>query len=414
MITIMKKYIYIAFVAFVAVLIYSCKDQDDIYKQYVVPGGYVYPEKANGLVSKVGYNRMILKWALPKDPSVTRAVITWDNGEQSKELNYADFADQDSISLEIDGLKEQAYTIEITNYDNKGNKSMLSETTASPYAEIWLSTHSDRTIGQASMSGSNATASIGYGTDEMVGTKFRYVNTDGDTVVVNDLVLTWHTSVTFPNAKPGTRFEYSSGYCPSEGLDTIWNDWRKSTIPIVGLLDMTGFTATATGYNSGYPPSRAIDGKINSSRQGWQYGSGGKWPVALQVDFGKDTYVITAVTVWNYLSSSGQRTLVQTYWALGNEPFELEDLPNKYGVTPNTGSTTCDWTVYAESPSIKAAKWTAIRPFYNSNSNYGTQYMSDGIQARYFCIACAGSRLGSTGKVAIQEIQFYGYDTSAE
>lgn len=410
----MKKYIYFTLIALVAVVVYSCKDQDDIYKQYIVPGGYVYPEKANGANAKVGYNRMIVKWAAPLDPSVNRAVITWSNGEETRELNYADFAGQDSISIEIDDLKEQAYTVNITNYDTEGNKSMTSEVTATPYAEIWLATHSDRTVGQASMSGNNATASVGYGTDEMVGTKFRYVNASGDTVVVDNLVETWQTSVTFTNAKAGTRFEYSSGYCPSEGLDTIWNEWRKSSIPIVGKLDPSGFIATATGYNSGYAPSRAIDGKINSSRLGWQYSSNGKWPVALQVDFGKDTYVITAVTVWNYLSNSSQRTLVQTYWALSNEAFELEDLPNKYAVTPNTSSTTCDWTPYANSPSIQAAKWKVIRPFYNSNSNYGTQYISDGLQARYFCIACAGSRLGSAGKIAIQEIEFYGYDSAAE
>ena len=137
----MKNYFKIL-IAILAVGSFSaCTDQDDIYKQWVKPGGYIYPEKSTGLVSQIGNNRVLLQWAAPIDPSVEKGIITWSNGDESMEINYADYAGQDSIRVSIGGLKEKTYTFNITNYDKDGNKSITSEITAAPYDKIWLATH---------------------------------------------------------------------------------------------------------------------------------------------------------------------------------------------------------------------------------------------------------------------------------
>ena len=142
----MRKLLYISLIAALVGSFTSCKDQDDIYKEWVVPGGSIYPEKANGLRAILGSGRVQLKWAAPKDPAVKRAVITWDNGEKTREISYADFEGQDSILVEINDLKEQSHSFTITNYDAENHVSMTSEKSASPYGAIWLSTHAERTI----------------------------------------------------------------------------------------------------------------------------------------------------------------------------------------------------------------------------------------------------------------------------
>lgn len=106
----MRKLLYISLIAALVGSFTSCKDQDDIYKEWVVPGGSIYPEKANGLRAILGSGRVQLKWAAPKDPAVKRAVITWDNGEKTREISYADFEGQDSILVEINDLKEQSHS----------------------------------------------------------------------------------------------------------------------------------------------------------------------------------------------------------------------------------------------------------------------------------------------------------------
>ena len=288
----MRKLLYISLIAALVGSFTSCKDQDDIYKEWVVPGGSIYPEKANGLRAILGSGRVQLKWAAPKDPAVKRAVITWDNGEKTREISYADFEGQDSILVEINDLKEQSHSFTITNYDAENHVSMTSEKSASPYGAIWLSTHAERTIKSAEMNGADANVALGFGTNEMVATKFRYLNADGEWVITEP-VPSAQASTVFANAKGGVRYQYSSGYCPAEGLDTIWNDWSKSPTPIASRLDPSEWEVTATGWNAATPPSKVFDGLVTTDMtKAWVWNNGGKWPVVLQIDMKKSSYVI--------------------------------------------------------------------------------------------------------------------------
>lgn len=401
----MKRILYITLIAALVGSFTSCKDQDDIYKQWVVPGGNVYPEKANGLNAKLGYKRVQLRWAAPKDPSVTKAVITWDNGDQTKELNYADYAGQDSIRLEIDQLKEQSYTFNIVNYDKEGNQSMQSENTASPYGDIWLATHSERTIKSAEVpSGTNANISLDFGTNEMVATKFRYMNNDGEWVVT-DPVPSNVASVVFENAKVNRYYQFASGYCPSEGLDTIWSEWSKSPTPIAGRLESTGWEVTATGYNASNPPSKILDNIITAGNLNgaWVWNNGGKWPVVLQIDMKKDTYVITRLRVVNFLNTMGQRRLYNVAYFFGDEPFNLEPGSTYQPVNVNP------WPIFSE-PTFAKAKYSRTTTFWNGDAYHNEN--ANHTQCRYIAMTMHNSRAST--QIACQEVEVYGYDINAE
>ena len=189
--------------ALLCLVVASCKDQKDIYQEWVKKGGYIYPEKANDLGFMRGYNRMLLQWQYPKDPSVTHATVYWTNRTDSLNIDYKDYAGKDTVNLVIDGLTERAYTFEVVNYDRDGNTSMVSEITATPYAENWLATHAEREIFSAEIVGDHALIQTGFGTDEMVKTQYRYVNAEGDTIYLDKPQDTKTASVELPGAAPG-------------------------------------------------------------------------------------------------------------------------------------------------------------------------------------------------------------------
>ena len=379
----------------------SCKDQDDIYKEWVVPGGRVYPEKTNGLAVYAGHNRVLLKWVAPKDPSVEKAVISWSAGDESFVLNYADHAGEDTIELFIDNLEERTYTFEIKNYDDKGNESMSSEVSKAPYASNWLASLSERTIVSAEVVGDEATITTGFMTDNMVYTEYRYVTTDDETVILEEKQTNESREVKLPNAKPGKRFEYRSYYVPTEGVDTICNEWRKSPTPIAGLLDNSGFIPTATESRFSQGPALIFDGKLTSAGL-WQ-GNSGTYPKFVFVDMGKDTYLLNRIYVKcqeyaDYRKGAGFGFNQVTEVFYGNEPFEA----------------TAGDTNFASAAAFANAKaagryYYANPPYWGSGRSMDLRFSFTPV--RYVCIAFSSTKKYG---VNINELQLFGYDTAAE
>lgn len=390
----MRRLIYISLIAALVGSFTSCRDQDEIYKEWVVPGGSVYPEKANGLTSVLGSGRVHLKWPFPNDPAVKRAVITWDNGEQTKEINYADFAGQDTVMVEVDNLKEQSYTFTVVNYDGDNHESMKSELSASPYGSVWLSTHAERTIKSVEVpSGTNANVSLGFGTNEMVGTKFRYQNNSSEWV--ETFVSSNVSSGVLANAKVGVRYEYASGYCPAAGLDTIWNTWSKSPLPIAGKLTHTNWSVEAPGYSNGYPPELAIDG-INSGNfaNGWWWNNR-TYPKIFLVDLGNETTFVNKIVLYQNTGNwYNGRTLYNVELYCGNEKFDI-----------NAGAD------YANTPAFQHAVYKHTTMVFWNGSASATWNFGEMKNFRYFCFVIKNSRRNGS---AINEIDAFGYDNAAE
>lgn len=415
----MKNYFKILIGILAVVSFSACTDQDDIYKQWVKPGGYIYPEKSTGLVSQIGHSRVVLRWAAPLDPSVVKGIITWSNGDESREIYYADYAGQDSIRISIDGLKEKSYTFTITNYDKDGNKSVASEVTAAPYDQIWLATHQERKVSFAEMSGTDAVVTMGYGTNEMIATRFRYVTNEGETVVTENAADIYTTSFKLPNAKPQSRFEYASAYCPAEGADTVWNNWVKYVNPIAAKLDPSDFEVTVNGGNG--TQYRIFDGIVaNDFNHCWYYNG---WadnaaPAVLQIDMKKDSYHICRLKVFNF-ASMGYRLLRHGVVFYGNAPFDMSPDPSyhiPFDAKDTFGGPTIEHTKIYEAPTYIDAVATTPMMFYNGTANATYNY-GDPINARYIAFVLLDRRVGPSTKycrTGIQEVEIYGFDTAAE
>ena len=397
----MNRNLYILLVLCIGAGLHSCKNQDDIYQEFVKKGGYVYPQKTNGLTVYSGYKRIKLTWSAPKDPSVRTAKVYWNNNTEVKDIDYASYTG-DRIELDIDGLEERSYTFNLVNFDSEGNQSMMTEITASPYAENWLMMHAERTVSSAQINGTAADLVMSYGTDEMIETRFRYVNKDGETVVHAQTMGATSNKISLPDAVSGKRFEFSSSYCPAEGLDTIWNNWTRSPYPISGLLDARSWETEVTSgqtWSSDFMPAKILDGIIDRDHR-WVSADGAQatvFPKIMVVDMKKDSYSINKISLYQDPATYSRRyaNSVEIYW--GNEPFD-----------PNAGAG------YATSPGFAAA--IVNNTYLTTTFYFGTASWSRGWadmqKFRYMAIVWKNSR-SSKGWIDLWEIEFYGYDAAA-
>lgn len=248
----------------------SCSDQDDIYREFVKEGGYVYPAKAMNPIAVVGFHKVTVTWDIPKDPAVKRARIFWDNYIDSVDVDYSVFTGNSAVAV-IENLRDRSYTFDIVNYDGKGNRSLPSEFSAVPYGDNWLKARMERFDVNPYMNGTDAVVVMndpkvaGQENDaELVATKFRYINKDGERVELDRTLPPDEKSITLPGAKEGKRFEYQSAYKKSDAVDTVWSgNWVKSKLPVLYILHTDGWTVTCTDgqtLNASSGPEHIFDG----------------------------------------------------------------------------------------------------------------------------------------------------------
>ena len=312
----------------------SCGKQDDVYKEFIVEGGRVYPAKVRDLESVSGFQRVILEWTKPFDPSLKTAKVFWDNYSKSMDLNYADFPDG-NVSVVISDLEDRSYTFDVVNYDAKGNQSLAEEISVTPFGTNWLISHTERSVVSSRMDGTDAKIVMTKSTKDMVATKFRYQTADGRTVE-SDYLLPEDVEFTLPEALKGKRFDFKSAYLPSSGIDTVWAaNWSHSPDAIVYPLPTDGWTVGVTeGQEFGtYTCDLILDGVIAAANR-WQSSHAAAnqrtFPKILTIDTkmekGQEYTFSDFVLYQNPANVTNLRYLREFSIFVGDEPFDPNDL----------------------------------------------------------------------------------------
>lgn len=267
----MKIVYYILTILALSLVAASCAKQDTVYKEWVKEGGYIYPAKPIDVDAQRGYKRIVVKWTRPMDPSIRSAKLYWDSYTFEKEFNYADYPGG-VIQAVIDGLEDRSYTFDIVNFDSDGNRSLAAEITAAPFAESWLVSHADRSLRFAEMEGTGARIQMGKATDEVAVTKFRYINTSGQTVESKVYLTSDKDEIILPDAKKWEYFEYQSAFCPAGGIDTVWtSNWIRSPYPIATNIDnnVATVSVTANQIRENFKPELILDGIKDDGNSRW-------------------------------------------------------------------------------------------------------------------------------------------------
>src|ERR1700740_2437429 len=106
----------------VALVLAACSKMDDNYKDYIDPGGVVYPGKPEFPRFYTGNYRAMISWKRGTDPQISKARIYWNNFTDSVEIKIG--PKQDSVSHVFTGLTESIYTYTIRTFDDADNKSV--------------------------------------------------------------------------------------------------------------------------------------------------------------------------------------------------------------------------------------------------------------------------------------------------
>jgi hypothetical protein len=237
----MKKILYIVIIA---VLAASCKDQDDIYKDYRVPNGTTYPGKPGSPECRPGDGRAEISWLRGNDPSITYARIYWNNYTDSVQVAVPE--DADTIRFLIAPLAEGNYSFNIRTFNSDGEASVSAEVIGKVYGAAYralLFNRIARTILFAPEINTLNIEWVGQAANE-VECMLEYVNTQ-DAVVQLNIPLDAPATV-IDDFKRGLSI--SSSFMPPSAIDTfrIEPSMPKVAMPVLHHQVNSGINTTAS------------------------------------------------------------------------------------------------------------------------------------------------------------------------
>lgn len=208
--------IFAVLIIFIAV--YSCKDQDIMFKEYVVEGGISYLGSVSGLKARIGYNRLEVTFNVV-DATTTKVGIYWNDYQDSV---MVDIASATTIK-QIINLPEGQYSLFVKSFDKNGNSSNPAELITRTVGENYLASIAHRGFKSKSTSFDNDLLIEWQNADPINGARFTelvYTSIEGaeEKIRVENEMIT--TSI--EDYKDGTTFTRITYYSPdNQWLDTI-------------------------------------------------------------------------------------------------------------------------------------------------------------------------------------------------
>ncbi len=255
------------FVIFIGVILgfSSCDSPSDIYKDYVVPNGLVYPGPALEPVVYPGNNRIQLSWLRGTDPRIQKARIFWNNYTDSVELPVT--ADMETISYIIDPISENTYSFMIHTYDDEGNKSIPIEIMGTVYGDSYQGMLTNRLLKSTYFDGQDLTLNWGTVESSEVGVHLNWTDINGDSRTTE--VDTADIETLLPNFDIDMPLSYSTAHKPdSLAIDVFQAPTVETMIDPVLLIPKATWAAKPLpgdmGMNGDYPLTRFWDGNTTN------------------------------------------------------------------------------------------------------------------------------------------------------
>lgn len=360
----------------------SCSEMDDTYDQFLEGGEIIYVQGADSLRVYPGRNRIKLSWLAISDPTVSKAVVYWNNGRDSLEVPIEKTDGIDTINVLIEPLEEGVYNFEIYTYDNEGHRSVPSRGIGESFGEDYSNALLPRLVTGALYSDDTDTLEVIWGPVDpsSIGVEMSYTDSLGQSRTVfvptaqTGADSTWITD--YDHQAEGS-FEFRSVYLPDPlSIDTFYTD--RQTVEVTGPPDpyqREGWTATASSYDgrngrTDRLPEVALDGD-NATFWVNQISPQEVYPHWISADMGSIKDDVAGV----WLGISGTR----------------DDIPARIEVSVSTDG----------------EEWTVIDSYQVANEA-GTQYFDfpEVQQCRYFKIECLEAS-GNNDNAVIGEIGAY-------
>src|SRR3546814_11303401 len=77
----------------------ACREQDDVYQEFVKDGTIVYTHRADSASAYPGNSRIKITWLRGPDPNVSKAVIYWNNRLDSVDVAIPTGQPEDTVTV---------------------------------------------------------------------------------------------------------------------------------------------------------------------------------------------------------------------------------------------------------------------------------------------------------------------------
>lgn len=325
----------------------ACDSQTDIYKDYVVPNGLVYPGPAQHPMMYPGNNRIKIGWLRGTDPRVQTAKIFWNNYTDSVELSVD--ADMDTVSYTIDPIREDTYSFIIHTYDEEGNKSIPIEMLGTVYGDNYQSLLTNRLLKSTYYDGQDLTLNWGTVESSEVGIQLNWtdINGKGQTTAVD----TMETETLLPNFAIDKPLSYSTSFKPdSLAIDVFQAATVETMIDPVLLIPKTTWGVKTLPGDMEINPSYPLTGLWDGNTTNFMHSAD---PVTLPCTFTWDLGLktkLSRMTLWPRVNydrwDRGHPRVFEIYGSLDPNPDgSLDDswtLLGKFECVQPSGNGTAD------------------------------------------------------------------------
>lgn len=258
-----------AMLVLVGTVMLSCGKMDETYRGFLKDGEYFYPGKADSLRAHPGDGRIQLSWLRAADPSVTTAIIYWNNQQDSAMMSLGDEAGSDTVRVIIDNLEEKSYTFEVYTKDEAGNTSVRSEVLGEVYGDVYRGSLLHRAIQEVSFSHEEGSLVIAWTPAEETAVRdsITYKLTNGEIRV--QAVPVDEEVTRLADYAPNNSFGYRSYFLPdSLAIDTFATSLLEVEVdpdifvPAAAILDKSKFALVMLPTDT-YEPNAANSGVAN-------------------------------------------------------------------------------------------------------------------------------------------------------
>lgn len=258
----MRKYhVFSLLFVLLAGLFTSCSKMDSTFADYVVPGGIIYVGRADSIAVHPGRDRIKITWLRGTDPKVSKAVVYWNNKNDSLVVPVTQKNPTDTVTAYISPMAEGTYSFNIYTYDEKKHSSVRVDLQGSTYNILYESVILPRVIGYARPMGDDLRMLWLKGDPENIATEINYIDLAG---VSKQVILPGNNDSLFlQGVREGSSLTYRSLYKPTPlSMDTFYTAYVVRPLNIA--FGKTALTSSANGANVGV---QAVD---NLTTTFWQ------------------------------------------------------------------------------------------------------------------------------------------------
>jgi hypothetical protein len=223
----------------------SCGDITDNYRKYFEGGEIIYPAKADSIQVHPGKNRIELQWLVMSDPSISSAIVYWNNRRDSKTVSISRTSRVDTVKVMLDNMEEQTCTFQICSMDGAGNRSVSAEVIGTVYGDKFRGTLLNRAIQRIDVTG-EGDMNILWGTAETgnVGQAVVYIDREGNTKTLHADVSDANSLLEKPDFSKG--FSLATIFKPdSAAIDTFMAAAQTVALTVQEIsteIDRSGFS----------------------------------------------------------------------------------------------------------------------------------------------------------------------------